>query len=283
MSLAGLVPVLGRAATTATAVKVGLTGTIFPDMSELLLRAATRPFRSLLESATGLTGQVVQSGDARSLADKLKQDKVQLGVFQGIEFAWARVSNPKLEPIVICVNYQRTLKAFLVVRAASEYRSPADLRDKVLTMPPETREHCKVFLQRKCLPAGLNADKFYKKVALAGDVEEALDDVLDRQADAALVDGLPWGSYRKSKPGCGKQLRVLLSSEAFPCGVIACQQGRFQPERVQHFRTGLAAAGKTPRGRQLLDFLRITGFETPPDGYDRLFGSIVKAYPPPGK
>src|SRR5437016_1370496 len=76
--LAGLIqmPSLTWAATDK--VKVGLTATIMPGMTDVLLAAASRPFRSLLESATGLTGEVMQAGDARGLADKLKQDKVQL-------------------------------------------------------------------------------------------------------------------------------------------------------------------------------------------------------------
>ena len=281
VSVAGLLRAPAWAGPGGPAVKVGLTGTIFPGLSDTLLQAAARPFRSLLESATGVTGKIVQGGDARGLAEKLKEDKVQLGVFQGIEFAWARVANPKLEPIVICVNQQRTLRAYLLVRASSSFKTPANLRGKVLTLPAETREHCKVFLQRKCLPADTTPEKFYKKVVRAGDVEEALDDVLDRNASAALVDGLAWASYRKAKAGCARQFRVLASSEAFPCAVIACQLGRFHPDRVQRFRDGLVGARNSPRGRQLLDFLRISGFEAPPDNYERLFDSIVKPYPPP--
>jgi ABC-type phosphate/phosphonate transport system substrate-binding protein len=281
VGLAGLAGVPAWAAPGRTAVKVGLTATIFPGLSETMLKAAALPFKSLLESATGVTGQIVMGGDARGLADKMKADKVQLGVYQGIEFAWARVSNPKLEPIVLCVNQQPTLKAYLLVRSTARYKGPADLRGKTLSTPAESREHCNVFLSRKCVPASSTPKKFFKKIALAGDVEEALDEVVDGNAQVALVDGLAWASYRKAKAGCAKRLRVLLESEPFPCAVIACQKGRFEPERVQRFRDGLVGAGSSPRGRQLLNFLRITGFEAVPADHDRLLNSIVKSYPPP--
>jgi ABC-type phosphate/phosphonate transport system substrate-binding protein len=264
-------------------VKVGLSSTIFPGMSEVLLAAAARPFRSLLESATGVSGQIVQGGDARVLAKKLEEDRVQLGVFQGIEYAWARVHNPKLEPIVICCNEEQTLKAYLIVKASSKYKAPADLQSKVLTMAPETREHCKVFLERRCVPASTAPKKFFKKLAVADDVEEALDDVVDGKAAAALIDGLPWSSYRKSKPGCARALRVLEASEPFPCGVIACQAGKFDAAQLQRFRGGLMSAKDTSRGKQLLKFLRISGFEPMPGSYEQLLTSIVKAYPPSAK
>src|SRR5436305_14588987 len=112
VGLAGLIEVPAWSGQLAPrVVKVGLTASLFPGLSDALLAAAAKPFRSLLESATGVSGQVVQGGDPRSLADRLKEDKVQLGVFQGVEFAWARVFNPKLHPLVICVNQKRTVQA----------------------------------------------------------------------------------------------------------------------------------------------------------------------------
>jgi ABC-type phosphate/phosphonate transport system substrate-binding protein len=191
------------------------------------------------------------------------------------------VENPGLEPIVICVNQQRTLHAYLVVRASSCFKTPDNLRGKTLAMPAETRQHCKVFLERRCLPASVPAAKFYKKVVTSADVEEALDDVVDGNAQAALVDGLAWASYRKAKAGCAGRLRVLLVSETFPCGIIACQKDRFDADRVQRFRAGLIGARDSARGRQLLEFLRLTGFEAVPASYERLIASVVKSYPPP--
>jgi ABC-type phosphate/phosphonate transport system substrate-binding protein len=280
VGLAGLVPVPAWAR-PALSVKVGLTDSIFPNLSPAMLQAAGRPFRVLLESATGLSGQVVQAGNAKGLGLKLKEDRVQLGVFQGIEFAWARQSNPKLEPIVLCVNQDRILRAFLVVRAGSSFHNPDDLRNRTLAIAAEARQHCQVFLRRKCVPDGTPPEKFFKKVVRSADVEEALDDVVDGKVQVAVVDHLAWGSYRKAKAGCARKLRVLLESGPFPCTLVACQQGRFTAARVQHFREGLVAARDTRRGKQLLEFLRMTGFEVPPGDYDQVFVNAARAYPAP--
>src|SRR5262245_6616106 len=127
-------------------ITVGLTGTIFPGMSDSMLAMAARPFRSLLEQATGVSGTVVQGGSPRELAAKLENNEVQLGVFQGVEFAWAWTYNAKLVPLVICVNQVRTLKAYLIVRASWKGGKVADLAGKSLILPTETREHCRAFL-----------------------------------------------------------------------------------------------------------------------------------------
>ena len=262
-------------------VKIALTDSIIPGVPSKLVEVAARPFKTLVESAMGMRGRIVTGGTAGCLAKKLKEDKVQVGVFQGIEFAWARETNPNLEPIVICVNQQRKLKAHLLVRADAPFKATAELRGKTLTESRDTYEHCKSFLRCKCVPESCKVKTFFKKVLNAADVEESLDDVLDRKADAALIDGLAWESYQSSKPGCARKLRVLRSSEAFPCAIIACQKGRFSADHVRRFRRALIRARNEPRGRQLLEFLRLSGFETVPNDYGQLFTSIVKAYPAP--
>jgi ABC-type phosphate/phosphonate transport system substrate-binding protein len=261
-------------------VKVALTGSIFPGLSGTVLEAAARPFKSLVESALGMRGRIVPGGSACTLARKLKEDRVQVGVFQGIEFAWGRQTNPELEPLVICVNQRRTLRAMLLTRAGSSIKKPADLRHKTLAMPSETYEHCRVFLQKKCTDS-VPSKKFFKKTLTTADVEEALDDVVDGRAQAALIDGLAWESYCTAKPGCAKRLRVLLSSEPFPCAVIACQKGRFSDDLVRRFRRAMVRARDDRRGRRLLEFLRLSGFEEVPDDYDQLFTSIGRTYPAP--
>src|SRR4051812_21696108 len=159
-------------------ITVGLTGTIFPGLSDSMLAMAAKPFRSLLEEATGLSGAVVQGGTPSELAAKLKKDEVQLGVFQGVEYAWARTYNDKLTPLVLCVNQSRTLRAYLIVRAAFKGAKAADLAGKALVLPAETREHCRAFLEYKCA-GGKAPGKFYSALKKADDPEEALDEVVE--------------------------------------------------------------------------------------------------------
>lgn len=281
VGLAALVKNPSEALASTSGLTVGLTNTIFPGVSDSWLATAAKPFKTLMEQATGVNGSViVQGGSAFSLGSKLKKDEAQLGVFQGIEFAWARVRNPQLEPIVLCVNQARTVKANLIVRTSWSGKKPADLEKKTLILPAETREHCHAFLERKCVPASSTPKKFFQTIRKAGDVEEALDEVVDSNATAALVDALAWSSYQKGKPGCAKKLRVLAASEAFPVGIVGCQQGKFSKEQLRRFREGLIDARNSTTGKKMLAFLRLTTFEAIPSDYDDLLTSIAKSYPP---
>jgi ABC-type phosphate/phosphonate transport system substrate-binding protein len=241
-----------------------------------------RPFKSLLEAQTGLTGQVVVGGDANALAGKLEADEVQLGVFSGIEFAWARQKSPNIKPLIIAVNRTRTLRAVAVVRADCKASSCADLRDTVAALPCQSKEHCRLYFERRCCVGGAPAS-FYREVTTPDDTEEALDDVVDGKAGIAVVDAVELEKYRRLKPGRARQLRNLSESEPFPCGVIAYQTGKLGEADLHRIRNGLIGAHSTPRGRQVLEMMRLTGFEGVPADYEASLQAIVKAYPPPGR
>jgi ABC-type phosphate/phosphonate transport system substrate-binding protein len=267
-------------AATAT-VRIGLVETLFPDTPEPLMQVMIRPFKSLMETQTGVRGQVVVGGDAESVSRQLKEDRLQLGVFHGIEFAWVRTKNPDLRPLLIAVNRNRVLRACLVVSAASQARDYADLKGKKVGLPRLSREHCRLFLERRCCKEGCNTAKFYGEVTTPQDAEDALDTVVDGKLDAAVIDGTALESFRKLKPGRAAKLKILQQSEPFPSAVIAYQPGGLAESLLERFRHGMISARSTRHGRQLLEMCRITAFEAVPSDYEELLASIAKAYPPP--
>lgn len=261
--------------------RVGVINTLCPGTPEPVMQALLRPFKSLLEEQAGVTGHLVIGGDAYSLGKKLKDDQVQLAVFHGLEFAWARAKDPDLKPLFICVNHQRVQRAYLVVLKDAGVDSVQDLKGKTMALPQQTRAHCRVFLERRCVPSGAAPQKFFGSVSAPADLEEALDDVVDGRAKATVVDGVALAAYRKIKPGCAARLKNLLVSEAFPPAVIAYRAGSIDEQWLRRFRDGMIAAKSTRRGQQLLEMCRITAFEAVPDDYEQMLGNIVRAYPPP--
>ena len=262
-------------------VRVGLVGTLFRNMPEPIMQVAMRPFKSLLEAQTGMTGELVAGGDAGNLATLLKQDKVQFGVFHGVEFAWARQKNPALRPLILAVNGRPAMHAVVLVRQESKAAGCADLKGKTVALPADSREHCRLFFERRCVAPGCCPEEFFGKVLSPRDVEEALDDLVDGKLDALVVDGLTLEAYRKLKPGRAARLRTLLRSEAFPAAVVAYHPGALSEDLLTRFRDGLLAAGSTRRGRRLLAMCRITAFKAVPDNYDEMLKDIAKTYPPP--
>ncbi len=262
--------------------RIGIVRTLFRNAPDAVLRAMGRPFTLLLESQTGMHGDVQAAASATNLGRMLNDGIVDLGIFQGIEFAWAQQKYPSLRPLMIVVNQDSHLYACLVVRAGRGLKSVADLRGKRLALPAWSRIHCRLFLQRLCREAGATSPQtFFKSVRTSGDAEDVLDDVVDGKVDAALVEKVPLRCYRRRKPGRVEHLEVMRQSQAFPASVVAYRPGSLDREILHRFRRGMLRAAHLPMGRQLLTLWKLTGFLPVPDDFDENLRRILKIYPGP--
>jgi ABC-type phosphate/phosphonate transport system substrate-binding protein len=269
-----------EAKTKPATLRVGIIKSMFRDTPPALVQFVMNPFKKLLEKETGMAGEIVTGGDADSLGTQLADDKVQLGVFQGVEFAWARLKNPNLTPLIIAVNKDTEVKAAVVVRADSKAEGVCDLHGQDIALPRMSHEHCHLFLQRRCAKPGECPEKSFHKVTTPATAEDALDDVVDNVVQGAVIDTTALDAYKANKPGRAGKLKVLVESEAFPCGVIAYHPGALDEATLAKIKTGLVNAGKTPQGKNFFEMVRITGFRSVPDSYEQLFKDIAKAYPP---
>lgn len=279
-ALLAYLPAGAEESTRPTPVRIGLVKTLFRDQPESLVRAVVQPFGAMMEEQTGVPGELICAGDALQLGQLLADDKVQLGVFHGIEFAWARQQHPELRPLMIAVNQDCHLRASLVVRKEARAESMIDLKGMTLALPRGTREHCLLFLQRRCQECGLEAPRLFAKITTPPNVEEALDDLVDNDVQAALVDNVSLECFKRRKPGRYARLRVAQESEVFPAGVLAYKEGAISEDILNRFRDGMVEANKTPLGRQLMTLWRLTSFEPVPADYEETLANIVKAYPP---
>jgi ABC-type phosphate/phosphonate transport system substrate-binding protein len=264
-------------------VRIGLIASLFRDMSEPLMQVIMRPFKSLMEAQTGITGQLVAGGDAQTLAQRLKDGKLHLGVFHGVEFAWARTKVPQLKPLLIAVNQQRFLRAHLIVRKDGKVARVEDLKGQVVAVPHLSREHCWLYLEHRCVPPGTTAAKFFGRVSMPRDAAYAIDDVIEGAAQAAVIDDADLTAYRKQYPQYSARVKDLKQSEPFPCAVIAYYPGTLSEELAERFRTGMLAAKSSRQGRQMMQMCRITSFEEVPADFEQMLSDIVMAYPPPTK
>jgi ABC-type phosphate/phosphonate transport system substrate-binding protein len=277
-----ILPAAGEEVKTSP-VRVGLTGSLFRDTPEGLVKTMMRPFQSLMESQTGLPGELVPGIKSDDLGQRLKDDKLQLAVYQGFEFAWAREKMPELKPLMIAVNHDKDLHAYVVVREEGGPAKLGDLQGKTIAIPRRTREHCHLFLERHCEALGKCPKEFFGKVLTPFSAEEAVDAVVNGQVDAALADGCFLAWYEKHKATRYGKLKLLLKSEVFPAAVIAYYAHALDDATLRRFREGMLSAKDNPRGVQLMTLCQMTSFEPVPDDYDKVCKDIIKAYPPPGK
>jgi len=262
-------------------IRIGMINSLFRDISPATRQMSLQPFSSLVRSQTGLDGRPVLAGGALALGKQLQENKVQLGVFHGFEFAWAQEKYPELRPLVIAVNRHRQLRANVVVRHDSAVKSLADLKGKKLALPRGSREHCHVYLESFCAKNGTTTKAYFGEIVTHDNVEEALDDVLRRKVDAIVVDGVSLECYGLLKPGCHSGLKVVEQSPAFPAAVVAYRQGAVDEAKLARFRDGLIKANQDTRSRELMFMWRLTAFEAVPADYQESLTAIRKAYPCP--
>lgn len=258
-------------------VRIGMASSLFRDTPEPLVRAMMQPFATLMQSQTGLSGKLIPGGDALNLGQQLAEDRLDLAVFHGIEFGWARQRYPELRPLMIAVNQHPHLYAYLVVRGDDSVAEFSDLKGKAFALPKRSREHCYMFLQRRCKAP----KEFFSEVANPTNSEDALDDVVDGAVKAAVIDGVALECFKRRKPARFAQLKLLQKSETFPAGVVAYHPGTLDDATLKTFRDGMMNANKTALGRQLMTLWKLTSFEPVPVDYEETLQSIVKAYPLP--
>jgi len=263
-------------------VRVGIVESLFRGIPQKTVDASAEPFQALMEKETGRKGKMIRISDALELAQKVSRDELELGVFYGYEYAWEKQKYPKLRPLAIAVNQEHRLYAYIIVRKDKGIRDVADLKGKSLAIADHTKEYCYLFLDRLLAKSGKDRKSYVAKTTHPANVEDALDDVVDAEVKAALVDGVGWDRYRERKPGRAAALKVLKQSPPFPPTVVAFHDGALDEATQRNFRSALLKAPDTADGRQVLTMWKLTGFERVPKDFEQQLEDILKVYPPPG-
>lgn len=267
---------------TGEPVRIGMNQSLFVDVSPILVKLFAPSFNELCKQCTGIETQMVQSGDPFETTKLVKAGKLQFGVYQGVEFAWASQRHPDLVPLMVAINQHPNIRGHLVVRKDNNALGFADVRGKEVAYPFKSKEHCRLFLERHCADCGQCEPKtFFSDVVRTNSTEAALDAVCTGKVTAAVVETVALDNYQAIKPGCFARLRVVKASERFPVGVIAYQKGQVDQAVLNKFRDGMVAANKNERTREMMNIYQITAFEPVPADYAQTCADIVKSYPPP--
>jgi ABC-type phosphate/phosphonate transport system substrate-binding protein len=265
------------------ALQVGMPQTFFHDMPPILVKFATEPFSKLIRDATGMSGELVVGVDALAVARDLVEKKLQLAVFHSFEFGWVQQKHPELRPLMVAVNSQRSVSAYVYVRDDSSFKSFAELKGRDFALPKKTREHCRIFVEQQChSDAACGSKAFFGQVVRSPNVETAMDDLCLGKVDAAVVDAIGVEFYKDLKPGCFDRLRKLPESATVPPPVIAYCEGGLDTRTLSLLRSCLQDAHATPLGTEMMKMWKITSFDPVPASYADAVSACVKTYPCPG-
>lgn len=261
-------------------IKVGIMSGMFKGIPPVLVKAGGQQFSSLFQKFTGLPGEVDVDDDYATLGEKLSQNKIQMGVVHGFEWAWLVKKNPQLASLVVTIP-AKLPQSCIVVNAKNMVMKPDDLKGGTVEIPFNMKAHGFLHIDKlaKSCPKG----SFCPMTPDDLGPEEALDQVVKGKSTAVLVDHSTLQAYQKNNPGKAVNLRVLCSSEVFPPTVIIYNKGKggLGANEINKIRTGMVEASKDPQGKAFLFLWNLKGFEEPTPVFDKLVEESLKAYPPP--
>ena len=256
--------------------KIGMIQTMFRDVQPSLVKAMSRPLRSMIEAQTGLTGDVEVVKDAQSLADQMKKQELGLGVFHGFEYAWLREEHPNIIPLVVTEPSAGKMQAVIVVHKSCPAKTMADLKPDDIVVPKGSKAHCILFAERSS-----NTNPGQEVVIARGTQNEVLTDVALGKSLAAVVDISTWNTYKLLQPGAFKQLRLLGNSVDFPATVITYNRDTISEATAAQIRAMLTSCHKTASGKPLLMLWNLQSFQAIPNDYTQQLESIREVYPAP--
>jgi ABC-type phosphate/phosphonate transport system substrate-binding protein len=266
----------------ADLIRIGMLKSMFRDVPAAMFQAMTVPFQTVVEQQTGLKGQLQIVDSADELTKRLADRDMQLGVYHGFEFAWTKLKDANLQPLMMVSSNPGLLQTVVVVANSSPAKNICDCRGHSLAVPRGAREHSRLFLARQCRKHGCSVQEFFPATYPSPSLEDALDDVVDGISQVAIVEQSALQSFQRRKPGRFARLKTLSTSEPFPPSVIAFHGDGLDAGTLQKFRDGMLTANKTTLGNHLMSLMKINGFEPIPANYDQRLAEIVRAYPPPG-
>jgi ABC-type phosphate/phosphonate transport system substrate-binding protein len=283
--LTAFLAIAGTAATgeqgKAGLFRIGTSGTLTTDTPGSKEQAALETLHAFIKEETGLDNKIMRQKNWRELADKMAKGEMELGVFQGYEFAWAQEKYPELKPLALTVNVYVYPVGYVVVRGDNPAKDFAGLQGQSLSMPSTGQRCLRLFVDRECQANGKKTEDFFAKVMTPDNVEDAIDDVVDKVVQAAVVDRASLEAFKRRKPGRFEQLKEVAKSQPFPPALVAHYDKVADPGALALCEKGLLAASRKEKGETMLTLFRLTGFAKAPDDFEKVLAETRKNYPAP--
>jgi ABC-type phosphate/phosphonate transport system substrate-binding protein len=270
------------AASPLPEVKIGLPTVLFRDIHPGLIDIAAKPFKEMIQKTAGMNGSLVIGKDYNELTTQIQQNQVDIVLFHGFEYAWAKTKTDKLVPLVITLPNCGKVQACLVVNVASKATELKDI--KTVAIPKGSKAHCQMFLEklREELPDGFKDRCQPVEIKNSPPTsEDILDDLVSEtgKCDAALVDISQLQAYQGGKPGAAACLKIFKESQLLPAAVVCCRKGSLTPDQMEKVKNGLLGCHKTAIGKTFIMFWNLKGFGEVTKEYLDLVAKARETYP----
>jgi len=256
---------------------IGSSGSLSTGGDAAKEKGGIESLQSFVKEETGFKNDIHTEKDWRILVGKMDKGDPHLGVLQGYEFAWARKDHPRLKPLAIAINVHRYPVVYAVTHKNGKATDLAGLQGQSVFMPTTTTGILRLYVEKQ---SGKKLEDFFSKVIHKDNIEDGLDDVVDGNIQAAVLEGAALEAFKRRKPGRFKQLKEVAKSEPFPPAVVTYVEGVLSDATLQRFREGMVNSSKKEKGQTLLTLFRLSGFETVPADFDKVLDETAKKYPP---
>jgi ABC-type phosphate/phosphonate transport system substrate-binding protein len=263
--------------------RIGMSGPMTTEaLDKKKAEADLDMLRAFIKEEAGFNNEIVQLKDWRELVDKMVKGQMQLGVFEGYEFAWAQEKTPALKPLALAINVDVYPVAYVVVKKDYPAKDFAGLKGQTLALPGTSQGFLHLFLAKQTQASGKSLETFFSKITTSEKVEDALDDVVDGVLQAVAVERAALEVFKRSKPARFKQLKPVAHSQPFPPVLVAYYDNTVDHATLKLLQAGLLSAHKKERGQTLLTLSGLTRFENVPADFGKIIAQTQKNYPPPG-
>ncbi len=260
---------------------IGTSGSLTSEKQGQREKGSLESLKKFIKDETEFDNDIMRQKDWRELTDKMAKGQMQVGVFQGYEFAWAQKDHPDLKPLALAVNLYRYPIVYVVTNKNDPAKDFAGLKGHSISLPDTGQPFLRLFVERESKAQGKELNDFFSKVTTPESVEDCLDDVVDGTIEAAVIDRAALEAFKQRKPGRFNKLKEVAKSPPFPPVVIAYYDKALDPASVKRFRDGLLNAGKTEKGKTMLTLFHLTGFDPVPEDFGTVLKETRKEFEPP--
>jgi len=260
---------------------IGTGGRMGPKQDAAKEKAATETLRAFIKDETGMDDEILQQKDWRELADKMSTGKLQVGVYQGEEFAWAKGKYAGLKPLALAVNVYRYPVVYLVTNRTNAAKDFAGLQGQTISVPDTGETVLRLYVDRQCELIGKKSSSFFAKITSPVNVEDAIDDVVDGVTQATVVDRGALEAYKQRKPARFGKLKPIAHSQPLLPAIVAYFDKQLDDATRRRFEKGLLNASRTEKGKTMLALFHLTGFDPVPEDFDTMVERMRKAFPEP--
>jgi ABC-type phosphate/phosphonate transport system substrate-binding protein len=115
--------------------KIGNSGTLGGASSGDKEKANLDTLKAFIKDETGLNNEIIRQKNWQELVEKMSKGELQIGVFQGYEFAWAKEKNADLKPLALAINVYPYPEAYIVAKSDNPAKDFAGLKGQPLAIP----------------------------------------------------------------------------------------------------------------------------------------------------